>query len=662
MYRSLTEQEITTLESRGCTAEDWSKVEVKEFNSSRLTNVQFRGWVKVGVQSELVELSEGIEVFSALRDVVLHNCEIGDNVYISGVRQYISNYRIGDNVIISGVDSIIALPGATFGQGVRISPINEAGGREVAICDKLSSQTAYIYALYRERTKLTSALERMVEEYALEVQSRGAYIGRGAIVCNCGEIRDVNIGAGAYLDGVSKLVDGSINSTLSAPCYIGRGVTSEHFIISSAAKVTDGALLDRCFVGQGCEIGKQFSAENSLFFSNCIAMHGEACSIFAGPYTVTHHKSTLLIGGMFSFLNAGSNSNQSNHFYKFGPIHQGIVERGTKLASGSYMMWPMRVGAFSLVLGKHYSNCDSSALPFSYLIEQKYGEPSIIPGANLRSVGVVRDAAKWPQRDKRGYENRLDRLSFRLLNPYTVGKIIEGKELLCSLLEGSDTENASGSYLYNGLRIKEQYLKRGISYYEDAIYKYLGGILLRRLESSSFESIEDLRKILATSHTAGEGQWLDISGLICPQSSVERLVRGVESGEVNSIDMLLCEFKKLDEAYDSDSWVWARPIIEAYLGESLSEVTVPALSRFIERYKEAIQTIDSAIIEDAKKEFSEGMQVGYGIDCGDEHRASDFSAVRGRFEQNDFVRDLQTHCERKNIRIATILSALEAIG
>ena len=50
-------------------------------------------------------------------------------------------------------------------------------------------------------------------------------------------------------------------------------------------------------------------------------------------------------------MNAGSGSNQSNHMYKLGPIHQGTLERGAKTTSDSYILWPARVGAFSLVMG-----------------------------------------------------------------------------------------------------------------------------------------------------------------------------------------------------------------------------------------------------------------------------------------------------------------------
>ena len=80
---------------------------------------------------------------------------------------------------------------------------------------------------------------------------------------------------------------------------------------------------------------KQFNHQNSVFFANSEGFHGEAVSIFAGPYTVTHHKSSLLIAGMFSFFNAGSGTNQSNHMYKLGPIHQGVVDRGSKTGSFS---------------------------------------------------------------------------------------------------------------------------------------------------------------------------------------------------------------------------------------------------------------------------------------------------------------------------------------
>ena len=73
--------------------------------------------------------------------------------------------------------------------------------------------------------------------------------------------------------------------------------------------------------------------------------------------------------------------------YKLGPIHQGTLERGAKTTSDSYILWPARVGAFSLVMGRHVNHSDTSNLPFSYLIEQN-NTTYLVPGVNLRSVGI----------------------------------------------------------------------------------------------------------------------------------------------------------------------------------------------------------------------------------------------------------------------------------
>ena len=178
----------------------------------------------------------------------------------------------------------------------------------------------------------------MTEKYAAEIRSVTGKIGKKAVMMNCSHIRNVMIGPSAVVDGADRLNEGSVNSCPEDPVFIGPGVIMDHFIVCSGSNITDSAIIDKCFIGQGCVLGKQYSAENSLFFANCGGFHGEACSIFAGPYTVTHHKSTLLIAGIFSFMNAGSGSNQSNHMYKLGPIHQGIVERGSKTTSDSYLL------------------------------------------------------------------------------------------------------------------------------------------------------------------------------------------------------------------------------------------------------------------------------------------------------------------------------------
>ena len=155
-------------------------------------------------------------------------------------------------------------------------------------------------------------------------------------------------------------------------------------------------------------------------------------AVFAGPYTVTHHRSTLLIGACVSFFNAGSGTNQSNHLYKLGPVHQGILERGAKTGSDAYLLWPARVGPFSTVVGQHTASFDSGDLPFSH-IGQDGGRTVISPGVNLINVGSRRDAEKWPARDRRRDPEKLDLISHGRLTPFTVGRIRRGLDLLLRL-------------------------------------------------------------------------------------------------------------------------------------------------------------------------------------------------------------------------------------
>ena len=386
-YRKLYDEEIGQLVHQGCSSSDWSLIKVShDFIPDCIENCKFSGSIRLDSFTGTVKLIGGITFKTGIYNAWLHNCEVGKNALIHNVRSYIANYRIEENVIIHNVTTLAVDGETSFGNGVVVEAINEGGGREIPIYDYLSTHVAYMMALYRHRPQVVRSLKNMVVDYTKYVSSGMGVIGADSKILNCNTVLNVKTGPATIINGAKKLHNGSINSNYEAPVKIGEGVIMDNFIVSSGSKIIDATLVSKCFIGQGCVLDKHYSAENSLFFANFQGFHGEACSIFAGPYTVTHHKSTLLIAGMYSFLNAGSGSNQSNHLYKLGPIHQGIMERGAKTTSDSYLLWPSRIGAFSLVMGRHYKHCDTTDFPFSYLIESK-DESILVPGINLKSIG-----------------------------------------------------------------------------------------------------------------------------------------------------------------------------------------------------------------------------------------------------------------------------------
>ena len=657
--RSLTTQEIAQLEAQGCSAKNWADVEVAtDFDARYVHNTKFSGHNRLGAFRREIELPGGLQIHSGIYNATLHNCEVGDDAHLYNIHNYIANYHIGANTCIENVNAILVDGKTTFGNGVRVPVMNEGGGREIPIFNELSASLAYILTLYRHRPAMIHELERLIDAYAEAQASDRGYIGDHVRILNCGSIKNVRIGDYAELIGVSRLKNGSINSNESAPVRLGSGVKCVDFIICSGVEIGDSTLVDKCFVGQGCIFDKHYSAGESLFFSNCQGMHGEACAIFAGPYTVTHHKSTLLIAGMFSFLNAGSGSNQSNHMYKLGPIHQGVAERGAKTTSDSYLLWPSKIGAFSLVMGRHTHHADTSELPFSYLIENQ-SESYLVPGANLRTVGTIRDAQKWPKRDNRKDPDKLDFINFNLLSPYTVQKMWRGREVLNELqqLSGENTE----VYGYNNCKIRNSSLAHGRELYSIGIAKFLGNSLISRIEKADIHSLEDLHAALQPDSAVGKGDWVDLAGLIAPRSEVTRLMDDIETGGMTP-EQIQERFRQMHEQYYSYEWTWAAEKLEQIWGCTVAEVSVEQVLKSIDDWQNAVVRLDRMVYDDARKEFDLNSRTGFGVDGDRSQQQADFESVRGSFESNSFVKAVLEHIDRKTVLGERVKAKLEQLS
>lgn len=644
-FRKLTIEEIDILKKQQCMSDDWSSIDVaKGFNPEHIFHTRFSGKIRMGVFEKSFTLPGGFKKHSGLRHVSLHNCTLGNNVLIENVSNYIANYSIGNDTFIQNVNVILVDGKSSFGNGTEVSVLNETGGREVPIYNKMSAHLAYIIAMYRHRPILIEKLKKMIDDYASDVSSETGYIGENVSIINTGTIKNVCIGDCCTINGTSKLENGTINSNSADPVTIGCNVMADDFIISSGSHISDGVVMLRCFIGQGCSLSHLFSAHDSLFFSNCQGENGEACAIFAGPYTVSMHKSSLLIAGMFSFLNAGSGSNQSNHMYKLGPIHQGIVERGSKTTSDSYILWPAKIGAFSLVMGRHVRHPDTSALPFSYLIE-KGSETYIVPGVNLRSVGTIRDALKWPKRDNRKDPVKLDCINFNLLSPYTIQKMLTAIDVLRSLQKSSG--ETSEVYSYQSACIKNSSLAKGIILYSKAINKFLGNSIIKRLEKTHFNSNQEIRKRLQPTIEGGSGEWLDLSGLIAPKAEIDKLISDIENGIITSLETIHTTFAELHKNYYDLEWTWAYEVMQKWYGKSISKITAEDITEIVNIWKDAVVSLDEMLYADAKKEFSMTAKTGFGIDGNSQQKNTDFEQVRGAFDSNPFVQTVNKHIEDK---------------
>lgn len=592
--RQLSDEEIRILEDRNCWAEDWTNVHVSDdFKPNYMHRVMLYGEVSIGDFDKNIEVSRGFMKHSGINNATLRNVTIGDNCLIENIGGFINNYTIGDDCYISNVNAMETTDGATYGEGNLISVLNEVGDGNVILFSELNSQFAAFMAKHFCDKPLKDAIRRIINEEIARKRHEQAYIGNNVKIVYTKEITNTIVYDDCEINGASRLSDCTILSSPVSNVYIGTGVICENSIISEGSSIINSVKIQDCFIGEACQISNGFTASSSVFFANSYMSNGEACAAFCGPFTASHHKSSLLIGGQFSFYNAGSATNFSNHAYKMGPIHHGVLERGTKTASGAYILMPAHIGTFSVCFGKLMYHPDTRYLPFSYLIA--YGDTMYLsPGRNITTVGLYRDIRKWPKRDVRPVGSQKSIVNFDWLSPFSVGEIVEGKQILEKLRDACG-ENVA-TYTYHNYVINASSLNKGIKYYDIALRIYMGAVLKR--------VIKKWGKVDLPTTTIGQGKWNDLSGLLLPESEEMRLLSDIKRGELETIQEVTDRFKEINRNYREYQWAWTYQLILDYY--HLTEITDADVERIHKDYVHARRAWIAEIRKDAEKEYAMG--------------------------------------------------------
>lgn len=593
-YRPLTSEEIEVLKSNDCWAEDWTSVNVAEdFKPNFMHRVMLYGEVNIGAFNKNVEVSQGFVKHAGINNATLRNVTIGDDCLIENVGNFINNYTIGDDCYISNISTMETTEGATYGEGNLVSVLNEVGEGNVILFSDLNSQLAAFMVKHFSDKDLKEKIRQLIKTDIDNKMPERGQIGNNVKIVNTKEITNCIINDFCEVNGAARLSDCTLLGSAHGNVYIGTGVIAENSIIAEGASVINSVKIQDCYVGEACQLSNGFTASTSIFFANSYMSNGEACAAFCGPFTASHHKSSLLIGGMFSFYNAGSATNFSNHAYKMGPMHWGILERGSKTASGAYLLMPATLGSFSVCFGKLMHHPNTRNLPFAYLIADG-DKMFLIPGRNITTVGLYRDIKKWPKRDLRAQENRKSIVNFDWLSPFSVGEILKGKKILESLREVTG-DNVS-QYLYHEYIIPATSLHKGIKYYDIALRIYMGAVLKRVLKRDP--------AITPPSTQIGVGDWDDLSGLLLPASEEERIVKDMREGNIETIQQLLERFEEINNNYREYQWAWTYNVICDYYG--ISEITLEDANRIHEDYIRARRSWIAEIKKDAEKEYAMG--------------------------------------------------------
>ncbi len=80
------------------------------------------------------------------------------------------------------------------------------------------------------------------------------------------------------------------------------------------------------------------------------------------------------------------------------------------------------------------------------------------------------------------------------------------------------------------------------------------------------------------------------------------------------------------------------------------------------KYTDQQQKLLRLVLIDAEREYDESSRIGFGMDGDAAARDQDFAAVRGKFEENSFVKQLHADIEQIGKRCEAIRERLAAIA
>lgn len=576
--QTLSQEQIAQLLAQGCSAEDWALVYVSPgFDTGRVHHTAFYGHVKLGENSHYSETIPTEE--RGISHATLKEVSIGDNCAINHVG-LISNYRIGNNVRICRVQELVADKDFNlWNEGITVG--NEAGEPNIFFSPEQNEQEDWLklhFPTVRSIFQKEPALSQ-----ARKNKSVFCIIEDGTRITNSGLLHNLRIKESATINGATDLQDGCLGRN----SHIGSQVIAHTFRIGQGSQITEGANLHHTIVGDFCRIGKAFTAENCYICHHSELFCGEACAVFAGPHSVSHHKSSLLIGGEYSFYNAGSGTNQSNHAYKMGPIHYGTLGRGSKTASGCHILWPMQTAPFTMIMGKISTHPHLENLPFSYLIAEQ-GKTHLIPGINLCTIGTYRDIIKWKERGQSHRPERAakEKASYDFLSPYIMQKVFAGKEILEQLRKkyGPDISE----YPYENCTISQSALEKGIGYYKLAIRLYAQKLSQNQTPSPITENI-------------GE-EWFDMAGIPVPTRIFQDTILRAKGKSTEEAANIIRHFiQQSQERYDTYARIWGFSKLSEF-----ERLYPKEFSTLQEECKEALNEWKAYLVKDAKKEFNLG--------------------------------------------------------
>lgn len=665
-FRQLTAEEIRILEKNDNYSSNWADVWVTDkFLPEQIQHSKFYGMVRIGDMENVYLDFRDLRLPCGIYHATVISCDFGHTVAVHHVR-YISHFIVGNDVILANISEMETSSTAKFGNGIlkhgdveerriRLELCNENGGRAVLPFDGMQAGDVFLWSRYRDDAELQAQFQYITEQQFSPEHGFYSEIGDRSVIKNTHTIKDVKIGTDAYIKGVNKLKNLTINSSEESFTQIGEGCELVNGIIGYGCRIFYGVKAVRFILSSNSQLKYGARLINSFLGDNSTISCCEVLNSLIFPAHEQHHNN--------SFLCAALVKGQSNMAAgaTVGSNHNSRAADGEIVAGRGF--WPglcvslkhnSRFASYTLIVKGDFLHELDIKFPFCLVSnEVDTNRLVILPGYWFlyNMYALMRNTSKFQARDKRKFKNQY--IEYDVLAPDTVNEMFDALteieravgmafsqkgmsrqemiDLGRALLQSDESLTEHPILLDNVEFSKRKVLlakpRESYQVYQRMI-RYYGTLeLIKALEESDFESVSTQLQSIVSERVAFD----NVGGQLIPADKLNHLLDELRAQRIDSWADVHSHYHEWSRSYPSDRF--------AHAMVSLAEIKQRQLhtwdSLFIrELLLEALATrtwicaeIERARSKDYQNPFKQMIYGSY----------EEMEEVVGRLVDNDFI-------------------------
>ncbi len=435
-YRQLRATEIDVLIGNGNYSPNWADVLVTDrFFPAQIQRSKFYGRVRIGDMEPSFLDYRDLHLPTGIYNSVVVSCDIGGYNAIHNVH-YMAHFILGDEVLLFNINEMETSSNAKFGNGIlkdgdpessliALELCNENGGRAVLPFDGMQASDVYLWTRNRHDRQLQARFREMT--LAGFDSRRGYYstIGHRTVVKNSDTLKDVRIGTDAYIKGVNKLKNVTVNSIAGAYTQIGEGCELVNGIVGHGCRIFYGVKAVRFILSAFSQLKYGARLINSFLGDNSTISCCEVLNSLIFPAHEQHHNNSFLCAALVmgqSNMAAGAT---------VGSNHNSRAADGEIVAGRGF--WPglcvslkhnSRFASYTLIAKGDFMHELDIRLPFAMVSNDVTNDRLVVLPAYwflYNMYALMRNNTKFLDRDRRSLKNQY--FEYAVLAPDTVNEI-----------------------------------------------------------------------------------------------------------------------------------------------------------------------------------------------------------------------------------------------